>query len=522
MLGLPRLLKDEDISTEYPSDIDDEYITQDGFLSVLPGDFTKISCAIALFRCSRVLANVLDSVYPTTLASQSLWRLKELEGELDTWKAELAPHLRLEFVNGVPATNVVHSRSPLLVCCVTCSAFSFLTSMQVLAYHYTRVLIHRPVVPSSGVAINSSASFLAMAESSKHIIQIIQLLSERKLGFSFCLDRNYLLIISGFATLYGAVHYQQKGSLAKGSEKLVSGVVHELERAGYNKVDVFRKVAETIVHVEKLVTSDLGTVAASKTSHSPTSTAAAPPTHSLHPGQSFRRKWTAITDSVAAKLSPQRRELSAVPPRNGIRRANSQSMASNLANGSNCISARRHSFAVPHNENGLIKTHLRPYESTSHLDSLQWAYDGATQAEPLPIQKQEQSKPIAVDDWSLSLLFVDGAQGANIYGGEDHTYIQNPAVSSAPTIILGADCWGLDDYTANNRFDATNQMRGIQPYSATLSFSPVSEGRFTSEDGMNHPEDSPVNPTELSAVKGLLLREDDLRLAAQAAGYNWA
>jgi len=116
MLGLPRLLKDEDISTEYPSDIDDEYITQDGFLSALPGDFTKISSAIALFRCSRVLANVLDSVYPTTLAhDQSFRRLKELEDELDTWKAELAPHLRLEFVNGVPATNVVHSRSPLLV-----------------------------------------------------------------------------------------------------------------------------------------------------------------------------------------------------------------------------------------------------------------------------------------------------------------------------------------------------------------------------------------------------------------------
>lgn len=116
MLGLPRLLKDEDISTEYPSDIDDEYITQDGFLPTLPGDFTRISSAIALYRCSRVLANVLDSIYPTTLAhEQSLRRLKELEDELDTWKAELAPHLRLEFVNGVPATNVVHSRSPLLV-----------------------------------------------------------------------------------------------------------------------------------------------------------------------------------------------------------------------------------------------------------------------------------------------------------------------------------------------------------------------------------------------------------------------
>lgn len=115
-LGLPRLLNDEDVATEYPSDIDDEYITAKGFQSVLPGDFTKISSALALFRCSRVLGNVLDSIYHTTLTGEQTYRkLKELEEELDTWHSNLAPHLRLQFVNGAPSTNVVHSRSPLLV-----------------------------------------------------------------------------------------------------------------------------------------------------------------------------------------------------------------------------------------------------------------------------------------------------------------------------------------------------------------------------------------------------------------------
>jgi hypothetical protein len=42
-------------------------------------------------------------------------KLRDLEDDLDSWKHGLAPHLRLEFVNGVPATNIVHSRSPLLV-----------------------------------------------------------------------------------------------------------------------------------------------------------------------------------------------------------------------------------------------------------------------------------------------------------------------------------------------------------------------------------------------------------------------
>jgi len=116
MLGLPKLFKDEDIDTEYPSDIDDEYVSEEGFLPTLPGDSTQISSALALFRSSKVLSRVLDAVYPTSGSHEvSYTKLKELEDELGAWKAGLAPHLRLEFVNGTPATNVVHSRSPLLV-----------------------------------------------------------------------------------------------------------------------------------------------------------------------------------------------------------------------------------------------------------------------------------------------------------------------------------------------------------------------------------------------------------------------
>ena len=141
-------MKDDDVSTEYPADIDDQYITQDGFLAALPGEFTTISSAIALFRCSRVLANVLDTVYPINAAHEQTYRrLKELEDELDSWKAELAPHLRLEFVNGVPATNVVHSRSPLLV--RLCFCFLSLT-------HPLHVCITHAVVTGSCLPLHSS------------------------------------------------------------------------------------------------------------------------------------------------------------------------------------------------------------------------------------------------------------------------------------------------------------------------------------------------------------------------------
>ena len=43
---------------------------------------------------------------------------------------------------------------------------------------------------------------VALASSSKHIIQIVQLLEERRMSFSFCLNKNELLLLAGFGLLY--------------------------------------------------------------------------------------------------------------------------------------------------------------------------------------------------------------------------------------------------------------------------------------------------------------------------------
>jgi hypothetical protein len=115
-LGLPRLLKDEDVHCEYPVDADDEYITEKGFLPVLPGEYTKLSSALALFKASRILAKVLTENYPASAAYDiSLRKLMALSDELDNWLKTLPSHLRLQFVQDKPSTNVISSRSPLLV-----------------------------------------------------------------------------------------------------------------------------------------------------------------------------------------------------------------------------------------------------------------------------------------------------------------------------------------------------------------------------------------------------------------------
>ncbi|KAF8467321.1 fungal-specific transcription factor domain-containing protein [Kalaharituber pfeilii] len=522
LLGLPRLLKEEDISVEYPSDIDDEYITHDCYLSVLPGDFTKISSAIALFRGARVLANVLDSVYPTAMAhEQTFRRLRELEDELDTWKAELAPHLRLEFVNGVPATKVVHSRSPLLV----------------LAYHYIRILIHRPVVRSTEGTL-SSASFLSMAESSKHIVQIIQLFSERKLGFSFCLNKNHLLVVSGFAILYGTVNYQQKGPLVKESEKLISGVIHELEKSGYERVKAFRKIAETIVHIEKLVTKDLGTVSVNSAQGLYTALPTSPTISHNQESRQLKK-----ISSLSAKFSLHK-DLS-LSSQNNLRRANSQIISSSMGQISQNTTARRNTLVGPLDGSGKMQINLRHSGSTPNLDYVDWTYQLPSQSRSVPVSEHlhkrsniKDSNSTSADDWVQLIAVMDAAQGASIYGGGENTLLVNSVSASTPTITnfgLNGTC-SLDGYLNNSTHDLSNsQFIRMQSYRATppsvSSFSTLSDEGLNNDDNVNKARSSPGNGfdvADLCNLEGQIFGDEGIQgllVVQPAAGFvgdEWA
>lgn len=119
LLGLPKMMNESDIHTEYPADVDDENISERGFQSTLPGEPTRVSSALALFRVSRIMSKVLEQNYPGAPSHDlSLQNIIALNDELDIWLGSLASHLRLNFVQDKPSTDVVGSRSPLLVYCI--------------------------------------------------------------------------------------------------------------------------------------------------------------------------------------------------------------------------------------------------------------------------------------------------------------------------------------------------------------------------------------------------------------------
>ena len=227
-LGLPKHLKDADVHCEFPTDADDEYVTERGFQPTLPGESTKLSSALALFRAARILSNVLEEIFPAKASYDlSLKKLSELSDEIDAWSSSLPPHLRLQFAQDKPSTGTVNSRSPLLS----------------LTYHYIRALIQRPAICSSSLGTRSSSAMISMASSCKHMIQVVQLLNERGLCFAFCANRDEVLVLAGFGLLFQGLNLDQNSKLLKDNQKMICAVNEMLEKSKAPCASEFKRVA---------------------------------------------------------------------------------------------------------------------------------------------------------------------------------------------------------------------------------------------------------------------------------------
>ncbi|MCJ1306652.1 hypothetical protein MMC25_000295 [Agyrium rufum] len=230
ILGLPKLMKDEDIHTEFPADIDDENVTERGFQPTLPGESTRLSNSLALFRLAQVMSRVLKDLYPAAPSySVSMGTVSLLNDELDSWHDALPSHLRLEFAQDKPSTNMTSSRSPLIS----------------LVYNYTRTLIHRQVT-TSNLDAKASSSTVTMAESSKRIVQIVQLLEERGMSFAMCINKNELLALSAFGLIYQSVDLNEGSKILQDNQRTVASVLEILNSRSYPGFSTMRKISNAV------------------------------------------------------------------------------------------------------------------------------------------------------------------------------------------------------------------------------------------------------------------------------------
>ncbi|KAL6235964.1 hypothetical protein BDW75DRAFT_126286 [Aspergillus navahoensis] len=234
LTSLPVLLREEHIHTEYPEDIDDENVTEAGFLPTLPGELTRISSALALFSASRVLNSTLETIYPSDGGYEiPLSKMRSVTEQLDKWVKGLPAHLRLEFTQDKPSTNIISSRSPLLS----------------VMYYFIRSLIHRPAVCFGEVRLRSPSA-LAIADSGKRIIQILQLLDERRLCLSLSINRRELISSAGLGLLWQIIGLKRDSKLVKESQKVLTGVIDQLESESSVAAAEFSALASILVSLD--------------------------------------------------------------------------------------------------------------------------------------------------------------------------------------------------------------------------------------------------------------------------------
>ena len=102
VLGLPIMLREDDIDQDYPLNVDSEFISVHG-ITPMPTDRTPlIAASIAHIRLTTITMKVVRYIYPVKTASRSMdqnymvshAKIRELERDLQSWMEELPPALR--------------------------------------------------------------------------------------------------------------------------------------------------------------------------------------------------------------------------------------------------------------------------------------------------------------------------------------------------------------------------------------------------------------------------------------------
>jgi hypothetical protein len=439
ILGLPKLLKEEDVHTEFPTDTDDEYVTEKGFQPCLPGEATRLSNALALFRGARVLAKILEKIYPSASSHElSLQQMSALGAELDGWYEKLPPHLRLTFKQDKPSTDVTGSRSPILA----------------LAYYYMRTLIYRPAVTST-LGPKAAPAMIAVSESSKHMIQIIQLLEERNMAFALCLNKADTLVLCGMVFLYQTIDLKQDSKLLRDNERLINDVVKAADQAKAPGCYDLKRVAGMLVTLDEPPAQNLptpprnspdtclGIGAAQRTS--PTATHKAHPTLGRHLAASMSETDLLAQQEKLRRMSmpTPRGEHPPVRPRGSFDAPRPPPLAQrdhrlslSQAHAAQVAMLARLSMSPSLKQQPPDYFHLESQSQPSSPDQGR-PHPAITQAQQAQIYAQlQKGSSVSTAEWEALLGSIEGGElnvYDAIYGGPGLTLAETPVSATAST-----------------------------------------------------------------------------------------
>ncbi len=252
---------------------------------------------------------------------------------------------------------------------------------------------------------------VAVGDACKHIVQIVQLLDERKLSFSFCLNRNELLIQAGFGLLYQNLDLAKDGKLIKDCNRLVFSIMDLLDRGNASGLTEFKRIAYNMAafpRTERMPAPTLSRHNSDGHKKAPTENVRVTSKSKEATASRFSPSAGRITRQELQE--PRRATLPTISPTTDVHAGlSSMSLASPNSEPNFSPLSHRASFSTP---NKRRLNHAVSYSSHPNIDYLSFGTDPVIGCgiQPNLGYKKEVSGP----DWERLLSSLDNGQ-TNIY-----------------------------------------------------------------------------------------------------------
>ncbi|KAI1033931.1 hypothetical protein LB503_010949 [Fusarium chuoi] len=153
--GMPRLIRDQDVDTDFPTCVDHNLLSRTRVEFPLPGERSQVDTAISLFKLARIMGRTLEDLYTTTRRRGGVAKIARLQAELNMWEqVVLEPELELE-----PTTSVTTK--------------SLEATFLRVAHCVATIHIHRPALSFTSADPQFVTSLKACGQASAKIVELL-------------------------------------------------------------------------------------------------------------------------------------------------------------------------------------------------------------------------------------------------------------------------------------------------------------------------------------------------------------
>ncbi|KAF5582748.1 transcription activator acu-15 [Fusarium pseudocircinatum] len=153
--GMPRLIRDQDVDTDFPTSVDHDLLSRTHVEFPLPGERSQVDTAISLFKLARIIGRTLEDLYTTTRRRGGVAKISRLQAELNMWeRVVLEPEADPD-----PATSVAIK--------------SLETTFLRVAHCVATIHIHRPALSFTTVDPQFASSLKACGQASARLVELL-------------------------------------------------------------------------------------------------------------------------------------------------------------------------------------------------------------------------------------------------------------------------------------------------------------------------------------------------------------